>query len=109
MVLGSHCPVGGVILLPWVSMITTGNPVSQKLLTVSLTAGLDTSSAFMASVIMMANSVCKSFFILFVLELLGDFDQEVGDVANIGEAAVDLHIDIFWLVMGVCRRGAWWR
>ena len=55
----------------------------------------------MASVTMTANSVCKSFFILFVLELLGDFDQEVGDVANIGEAAVDLYIDIFWLVMGV--------
>ena len=34
---------------------------------------------------------------LFVL--LGDFDQEVGGVADVGEAAVDLHIDLFRFVV----------
>ena len=33
--------------------------------------------------------------------LLGDFDQEVGGVADVGEAAVDLHIDLFRLVVRI--------
>jgi len=35
------------------------------------------------------------------LALLRDLDQEVGMVADVGEAAVDFHIDCFRLVIGI--------